>query len=274
MKPLRLKGYKVVLLRALVIAIVILWITPVLVVVVSSFKPESIIRQENLAVFFTPSVEHYRFIFTKWSFSTFMINSIAVSTLSTIAAIAIGSLAAYSIARFNIGGPRYSFWILSTRMAPPAVLVIPFFIMFSRIRMINTWWVLVFVYLTFNLSFVVWTMRGFFQEIPLELEEAAMLDGCSRLGTLLHVVLPLVSPGLAATAVFTFIFSWNEFIFALVLSAFRKTLPLALGDFVTGYAINWGPLFAAGTFVMVPAVVFTFLMQKRLIRGLTLGAVQ
>ena len=274
MKPLRLKGYKAVLLRILVIAVVFLWITPVLVVIVSSFKPESIIRQENLAVFFTPSVEHYRFIFTKWSFSSFMINSIAVSSLSTIAAIVIGSLAAYSIAGFNIGGPRYSFWILSTRMAPPAVLVIPFFIMFSRIRMINTWWVLVFVYLTFNLSFVVWTMRGFFQEIPLELEEAAMLDGCSRLGTFLHVVLPLVSPGLAATAVFTFIFSWNEFIFALVLSAFRKTLPLALGDFVTGYAINWGPLFAAGTFVMVPAVIFTFLMQKRLVRGLTLGAVQ
>ncbi|NPV53522.1 MAG: carbohydrate ABC transporter permease [Firmicutes bacterium] len=264
---------KRILLGLAIILMVVIWAGPILVVMISSFKPAGIIRQESLVLIFRPSVEHYRFIFTNWPFWQFLINSVIVSCVSTAIAVTVGSLAAYSMARFNTGGPRYSFWILSTRMAPPAVLVIPFFMMFSRLRLVNTWWVLIFVYLTFNLSFVIWTMRSFFEEIPEAIEEAAMIDGCTRLLAFRHVVLPLVSPGLAATMMFTLIFSWNEFIFALVLSAFRKTLPLALGDFVTGYAINWGPLFAAGTFVMVPAIIFTLIMQRRLIRGLTLGAV-
>jgi multiple sugar transport system permease protein len=161
-------------------------------------------------------------------------------------------------------------------MFPAIVTAVPLFLMMRDLRLLNTRLALVIVYTSFNLPFVVWMMRGFFAELPRELEEAAMVDGDSRLGALWRVVLPLVAPGLAATAVFCLIVSWNEFLFALVLTQTddAMTLPVGIAGRVTQYEIKWGVMSAAGTVAIVPILVFALAVQKYLVRGLSLGAVK
>jgi multiple sugar transport system permease protein len=161
-------------------------------------------------------------------------------------------------------------------MFPPIVTVVPLFLMMRDVRLLDTRLSLIIVYTAFNLPFVVWMMRGFFSEIPRELEEAARVDGDSRLGALRRVVLPLVAPGLAATAVFCLIISWNEFLFALVLTQTdaAMTLPVGIAGRVTQYEIKWGVMSAAATVAMMPILVFALAVQRYLVRGLSLGAVK
>jgi multiple sugar transport system permease protein len=161
-------------------------------------------------------------------------------------------------------------------MFPAIVTAVPLFLMMRDLRLLNTKLSLVVVYTAFNLPFVVWMMRGFFAEVPQDLEEAALVDGDSRLGALVRVVLPLVSPGLAATAVFCLIVSWNEFLFALVLTQtdVSMTLPVGIAGRVTQYEIKWGVMSAAGAVAMVPILIFALAMQRYLVRGLSLGAVK
>lgn len=229
--------------------------------------------------FFTPTVEHYYDAFVARSFGQYLITSAVVSVVSTALALIIGTLAAYSLARFRLPyqlDRRVSLWILSTRMFPAIVTAVPLFLMMRDLRLLNTRLSLIIVYTAFNLPFVVWMMRGFFAELPRDLEEAALVDGDSRLGALIRVVLPLVAPGLAATAVFCLIVSWNEFLFALVLTQTdaAMTLPVGIAGRVTQYEIKWGVMSAAGTVAMVPILVFALAVQRYLVRGLSLGAVK
>jgi len=161
-------------------------------------------------------------------------------------------------------------------MFPPIVTAVPVFLMMRDLRLLNTLTSLVIVYTALNLPFVVWMMRGFFRELPRELEEAAMVDGDSRLGALVRVILPLVTPGLAATAVFCLIVSWNEFLLALVLTQTdaSMTLPVGIAGRVTQYEIKWGVMSAAGVVAMIPILVFAMAVQRYLVRGLSLGAVK
>ena len=228
---------------------------------------------------FSPTLEHYRDAFVVRSFGQYLITSAIVALLSTAFALLIGTLAAYALARFEMRfklNRRLSLWILSTRMFPPIVTVVPLFLMMRDLRLINTIASLVIVYTAFNLPFVVWMMRGFFNEVPREMEEAAMVDGDSRLGALWRVVLPLVKPGLAATAVFCLIMSWNEFLFALVLTQTEAamTLPIGIAGRVTQYEIKWGVMSAAGVVAMLPILIFALSVQRYLVRGLSLGAVK
>lgn len=228
---------------------------------------------------FTPTLVHYTEAFFNRSFGRLMITSAIVSILSTVCAMATGTLAAYALARLSLPrllDKRLSFWILSTRMFPPIVTAVPIFLMMRDVRLLNTITSLVIVYTAFNLPFVVWMMRGFFQELPRELEEAAMIDGDSRLGAMRRVVLPLAAPGLAATAVFCLIVSWNELLFALVLtqSEASMTLPVGIAGQVTQYEIKWGTMSAAGAVAMIPILVFALAVQRYLVRGLSLGAVK
>lgn len=228
---------------------------------------------------FTPTFEHYYDAFVVRSFGQYLITSAVVSIGSTICAIVIGTLAAYSLARFRLPyklDQKISLWILSTRMFPAIVTAIPLFLMMRDLRLLNTRASLIIVYTAFNLPFVVWMMRGFFAELPRDLEEAALVDGDSRLGALVRIVLPLVAPGLAATAVFCLIVSWNEFLFALVLTQTdaAMTLPVGIAGRVTQYEIKWGVMSAAGTVAMLPILVFALAVQKYLVRGLSLGAVK
>ncbi|MEO8027803.1 MAG: carbohydrate ABC transporter permease [Bryobacteraceae bacterium] len=228
---------------------------------------------------FAPTFQHYLDAFASGSFSRFFANSVVVATVSTLTALALGVPAAYGLARFvwpKEWAQGLSFWVLSTRMLPPIVTIVPLFLMLRELRLLNSLAALVVVYTAFNLPFVIWMMRGFFAEVPKELEEAAMLDGESRMGALWRIVLPIVRPGLAATAVFCLIVGWNEFLFALILSQTESamTLPVGIASRVTQYEIKWGAMSAAGVVAMLPVLVFASAVQKHLVRGLSLGAVK
>ena len=228
---------------------------------------------------FNPTLAHFKEILLVRPFGTYLLNSLVAAGGSTLLALTLGTLAAYGLARFRLPGgleERFSFWIISTRMFPPIVSIVPLFLLMNRLELLNTRTSLVLIYTAFNLPLVVWMMRGFIEEVPVELEEAALVDGMTRLEALVRVVLPLTAPGLAATAVFCLITAWNEFLFALVLAQTdaAMTLPVGIAGQVTQYEIKWGAMSAAGVLAMVPILVFAFAVQRYLVRGLSLGAVK
>jgi multiple sugar transport system permease protein len=230
-------------------------------------------------LFFPPTLEHYYDAFVARSFVQYLFTSALVAIASTGCALIIGTLAAYSLARFELPwrlDRKLSLWILSTRMFPAIVTAVPLFLMMRDLGLLDTKLSLIIVYTGFNLPFVIWMMRGFFAEVPRDLEEAAMVDGDSRMGALWRVVLPLVAPGLAATAVFCLIVSWNEFLFALVLTQTDEamTLPVGIAGRVTQYEIKWGVMSAAGVVAIIPILAFAIAVQRYLVRGLSLGAVK
>ncbi|MFZ5825719.1 MAG: carbohydrate ABC transporter permease [Bacillota bacterium] len=261
---------------ALLVLVLTVWAVPFLWMLLSSFKAADLIIDPRLVLWFKPTTEHYRTVFESQNFLRYLLNSVSVSAGTTVLTMLAGTLAAYAISRFQTGGRIFSYWIIFTRLVPPAVLVIPFYLMFRAMGLINTVWALILADATISLSFVVWTMRGFFDEIPTELEEAAAIDGCTRLEALWRVTLPLVRPGLVATTIFALLFTWNEFLYGqtLGIAPSAKTLPVSAGDYVTGYANNWGPVFATGAVIMVPVLVVVLLLQKQIVRGLTLGAIK
>ena len=223
---------------------------------------------------FRPTLEHYYAIWNSRDFSAYFWNSAIVAAGSTLAALALGAPAAYALARFRF--ERAGAWIISTRMFPPIVSIVPLFLMMNRVGLLDTRLSLAMIYTAFNLPLVVWMMRGFFDEVPAELEEAAMVDGMTRFGAFLRVSLPLAAPGLAATAVFCVTIAWNEFLFALVLAQTDAaiTLPVGIAGQVTQYEIRWGAMSAAGVLAMIPVLIFAFAVQRYLVRGLSLGAVK
>ena len=207
-----------------------------------------------------------------------LLNSIIIGGGSTILAVGLGTLAAYAFSRFEIAGKDdLLFFILSTRMLPPVVVVIPIYLMYSALGLRDTHFGLILLYTTFNVSFAVWLMKGFIDEIPKEYEDAALVDGYSRFQTFLKVILPQSVTGIAATAVFCLITAWNEFAFALVLTEVggrAVTAPPSITSATGSSGMDWGKI-AAGTFVfLLPVAVFTFLMRNHLLRGVTFGAVK
>lgn len=265
---------------ALLIFALLLALAPVYWLITISFKHEV----DQFAVppkwfHFSPTLEHYADAFLARSFGQYLLNSLLIAVASTACALLIGTLAAYAFARFQLPAnlnQKLALWILSTRMFPAIVTAVPLFLIMRDFGLVNTRASLVIVYTAFNLPFVVWMMRGFFAEVPPDLEEAAMIDGDSRLGALWRVVLPLVAPGLAATAVFCLIVSWNEFLFALVLTQTddAMTLPVGIAGRVTQYGIKWGAMSAAAVVAIIPILAFAMSVQRYLVRGLSLGAVK
>ncbi len=202
-------------------------------------------------------------------------DSLIIAIGSTAASVVIGSLAAYGFARFRTGGENLSFWVLSTRMFPPVASALPLFLLFRQIHLLDTHMALIIANTVFNLPFVIWLMKGFFEDLPMDLEEAALIDGCSHFGALRRIVLPLVTPGLVATGLFSFIFSWNEFMFALLLTRNEvRTLTVIVPSLVGGHEILWGEVAAVGTIAIIPGIVLATVLQRYLVRGLTLGAVK
>ncbi|MBW1700103.1 MAG: carbohydrate ABC transporter permease [Deltaproteobacteria bacterium] len=224
---------------------------------------------------FKPTLENYRALRTG-NFPRSFWNSVAASISSTLLSLIIGVPAAYSLsrARFQMQN-KIALWILSTRMAPPIAFTIPFFLAYRHLHLQDTILGLVLIYLTFNLALVIWMMQTYFDAIPQTLEEAAWVDGCSVWGTFLRITLPLTAPGLAATAVLCFIYSWNDFFFALILTRTKAmTAPVAIVNFMQYEGWEWGKIAAGGTLVMLPVVIFSFLVRHYLIRGLIAGSVK
>lgn len=279
MRAIRTSGSRF-LKYALVLIAVVAALTPVYWMITISLKSDV----DQFAVpprwlDFVPTLVHFKDAFLARSFGQYLVTSGIVAATSTVCALVLGTLAAYALARFRLPrklDTRLALWILSTRMFPPIVTAIPLFLMMRDLRLLNTKASLIIVYTAFNLPFVVWMMRGFFMEVPREMEEAARVDGDSRIGALWRVVLPLVVPGLAATAVFCLIISWNEFLFALVMTQTdaAMTLPVGIAGRVTQYEIKWGVMSAAGVVAMLPILVFAMSVQRYLVRGLSLGAVK
>jgi ABC-type glycerol-3-phosphate transport system permease component len=258
----------------------VLWLYPVAWLVTSSFKPPGLVTVMPPRWLFTPTLENYTALFASETrgtqFSQFLLNSFTISLYSTALTIVTGTMAAFGLARFKFRGRNnLLFWILSQRMFPPAAIMIAIFLMFSSLRLIDTPWALVLPYTAMNLPFTIWLMHSFISELPVELEEAAMVDGASRLQALWRIVVPLVAPGLAAATVVTWILSWNEFLFALILTRNEvTTAPVRMAQFVTMYGVDWASISAAGTLMILPVLVLTFFTWRHMVRGLTFGAVK
>lgn len=205
-------------------------------------------------------------------------NSLIVAVSSTILVLIIGSLAGYGFARFKPGGNFLPFWVLSMRMLPPIAFVIPIFLIFKPFQLINTFQGLAIAYTAFNLPYAVWMMKGFFEEIPIELEESALVDGCTRITVFLRIALPLAAAGIIATGIFCFILSWNEFMLALVLMRTKETFTIPVGEYVFYYGptsgMKWGAASATAILALIPIFVMSVVIQKYLVRGLTFGAIK
>ncbi|MGI9146737.1 MAG: carbohydrate ABC transporter permease [Chloroflexota bacterium] len=261
----------------------------------NSFKPPEQIFDLPPRLIFTPTLHNYAVVFglqvgteaegvsqtqeatgAASQLPRYFLNSLIVSVGTTVCSMAIGCLAAYSLARFRFRAKRYMLLgILLVRMVPAVVLVIPIYTLWRAAGLLDTHAGLILAYLSFNLPFVIWMMRGFFVDIPIEIEEAALIDGCSRLQALIKVIVPLAAPGMAATSIFALLLGWNEFLFAVLLTADKaKTLTPAILNYVTDRAILWGNLYAAASIVLLPVLIFSLSVQKHLARGLTGGAVK
>ncbi len=205
-----------------------------------------------------------------------LLNSVIITGASTALAVLVGTLTAYAVSRFTIPfEDDFMFFVLSTRMLPPIVVLIPVFVLFSDLGLRDSYFGLIILYTAFNLPFVVWIMKGFFDEIPREYEEAAMLDGYSRFQAIYKIVLPEAIPAMAATAVFSIIVSWNEFVLVNFLNRdAASTVPPFLNSIIGVGAVEWGRLAAASVVYVIPVIVFTFVVRNHLLRGVTFGAVR
>jgi multiple sugar transport system permease protein len=273
MRPSRTRA----VLTALVLAPVLLWtLFPIYWIASASFKTELSLYAKPPEWLFTPVLDNYRRVLTNIPFADYLANSLVVAVGTTVGSLVLGTLAGYGFARFTFPGARaIRFLVLVTRMAPRMVLVVPYFLVMQRLGLLDTYTGLLVAYVSFALPFSIWLLIGFFADVPLEVEEAGMIDGCSRVGVLLRIVIPIAAPGLVVAAIFAFLVSWNEFLFALILTGVRaKTLPVVIAGLSTDVGPLYGDMSAAAVMVMLPNIVMTLVLQRYLVRGLTLGAVK
>jgi multiple sugar transport system permease protein len=204
-----------------------------------------------------------------------VLNSLILATVSTLFAMILGTIAAYSLVRFKTGGENLAVWIISQRMMPPVAIVFPVFLLYVFFGWVDTFFGLILLYTAFNLPYVIWMMRGYIEDIPLELEESALVDGCSRWAVLWKVVMPMARSGLFATAVFTFVFAWNEFLFALVLTRTEvTTYTVQVTHYFGGQSNFWAKIAAMSVLGTIPVFIAVATMQRYLVRGISMGAVK
>jgi multiple sugar transport system permease protein len=270
-------GYVEVFFRRVFIGLVLVFFfAPILLIILTSLKTRIDALASPPVWFFKPTIINYVHIFTGYEFAKYFRNSLIAGTTSTVVCMILASLAAYGLARFRFWGKNgLAFWILSLRMTPAIASVIPIFILMRTIDQIDKLPGLIAVYTAINLPLGIWILRGFFEDIPPEIEESALVDGCSRLGAFIRMSLPLALPGLSATAILIFLFIWNEFLFALILTGHdAQTMPVAVTLFMRETGIDWGYMTAAASLMMLPTLISTVFIQKGLVRGLTFGAIK
>jgi multiple sugar transport system permease protein len=259
----------VVIVYAVVVLFPIFWMAAMMVM------PNDAMFARPTVWLFVPTLEHFDYVL-KLGFLWNLLTSFFLCTVSTALVILIGTPAAYAFARFEMKLKDDLFlFILATRMAPPVCLVIPFYLIFAKLGLLDTFAGLTLAYMTFNLSFYVWVLRSFCRDLPVELEEAAELEGWSWIQIFRRVVFPLLRNGIVATAVLCFIFAWNEFLFAFMLGGETVlTLPVSIPKLITSQGVRWGEMAVVGITALVPVLVAVFLLQRHIVRGLTLGAVK
>ncbi|SHJ56637.1 carbohydrate ABC transporter permease [Paraburkholderia sp. DD10] len=253
-----------------------LCVAPIALIFVTSLRNQTQIFGEPLNLLFTPTLENYRAVLGEDNFARYLGNSLIVGVVSTALTLLLGCMAAYGLARFRFPGrTAVAYATLMLRTVPLAVLALPVFMIWSRWNMVNSLSGLILLYVAVNLPFTIWLLYGFVIQIPIELEEAAALDGCGPIGVFYKVFLPLIRPGLAAAAIFTFRIAWNEFILALVLTdRGTRTLPVATSLYITDIGVDWGKIMALGSLIAIPPLIFTLVAARQIITGLTAGAVK
>jgi len=273
--PIRLAG------RGLMWAWLLLSLVPLFFMVVTSLKPAGAARTRPVQWFFIPTLENYANVLsggagTSVGFDRLLFNSAAVTLGSTILTVAVALPAAYALAQPGFRArKRLSSWILSTYMFPPIVAVIPVFILAGEVGLIDTYPVLIVPYAAFNLPIAVWILRSTIQQIPYELQEAAMMDGATRLTVMRRIIWPLVVPAVATASILSAVLAWNEFLFSLSLTrAAAKTSPVGIQEFTGMFGTQWGALTAGGTLIVAPILVLTLILRRRIVSGLTFGAVK
>jgi multiple sugar transport system permease protein len=264
------------LIYSAVMLAVVLSIAPILYLLITSFKPPELTFAIPPVWNFTPTLKNYTDVITGGDFTKFFMNSLVVAIVTTFIALMLGGFAAYGFARFRFRG---SFWLrmsaLIPQMLPPITIIVPLYILFNGLKLTDTRAGLIISYLTFTIPLSIWMMIGFFEDVPEDLEESAMIDGCTRFQALFRISVPLVAPGLAATAILGFLYCWNEFLYAVILTGRdARTLPVTITSFMTNKAILWGRIAASGSLVLIPVLIFALLAQRYLIRGLSHGAVK
>jgi multiple sugar transport system permease protein/sorbitol/mannitol transport system permease protein len=268
-----------------IISQVVLWVwvllamVPLVWMVTTSIKPEGYAQTIPPTWQFTPTLQHYVDVWQGKSvtpFAPLLLHSVIVAVAATALALVLGLPAAYALARVNFRGKRgLAMWILSTIMFPPVVSVIPVFIMAGRLQLIDKYPTLIIPYTAFNLPLVIWVLRSSIRQIPEEIEDAARIDGASRVEIITRMVLPLAAPGIATAGILSMLLSWNEFLFALTLTrSLVKTAPVGISEFTGMFGTEWGSLTAAATTIVAPVVLMALLLRRHLIEGLTLGAVK
>lgn len=251
-------------------------VLPIAVMFFTSLKQQTQLFQTGLSFFFTPTLENYREVLGEGNFRSYLGNSLVVGLASTAITLVLGCMAAYGLVRFRFRGREaVAYTTLLLRSVPLAVLAVPVFLIWGQAGLVNSLGGLVLLYVAVNLPFTIWLLYGFIQQVPVELEEAAAIDGCGPLAVFWRVVLPLIKPGLAAAAIFTFRIAWNEFILALVLTdRATRTLPVAASLYITDIGVDWGKIMALGSLIAIPPLIFTFVAARQIITGLTAGAVK
>jgi len=256
--------------------VLVVCVFPFYWMVTASFKQQPDILSSTPQFLFEPTLQNYVDAFGKFDILKSLKNSLFVALVTVVLSLVLGTPAAYAIARFEFKGKRdIWFWFISNRMLSPIVVALPFFLIARNLKLLDTPWALILIYLTFNVPIVVWICADQFRNIPKELDEAATLEGYNSFAIFWKIGLPLAMPALAVSAIFSFIFSWNELLYALILTRSEaKTAPVVATSFMSGYELPWGQIMATGTLVALPVIVFSMIVSRQLVRGLTAGAVK
>jgi len=269
--------FKKVLFWLVTLVVLFVVVVPLAWIYLTAFKSSTDIFSTNLGrmVIFKPTLGNFTNLFGQYPFWFNLMNTAIVSILGTILTMAVSLPAAYSFARWNTGGGDLLFMTVSTRMFPMAVAAIPHFMVFKTLGLLDTYWGLMLLYVFFNMSFATFLLYGYFNDVPKEVEQAAMIDGYGRMEVLRKIVFPLIKPGLAVTAVFCLIWMWNEFFFAFLFTrSAARTVNVLISSFWGGLQVQYGLMAAGAAIAILPTLVAAVFMQPYIIRGLTYGAVK
>ncbi len=262
-----------VLFYTLVTVILVGVLFPLLWMLLASFKTNAQILNVKKMFDFTPTAKNFYNVFVKYNFKLPILNSFIISFVSTLIALVMGLPASYSIAREKMH--LFSGIILMIRIVPAISFLVPWYTLFSKLHLTGTYTALILCHLIVSLPLIIWIMIPYFETLPKELEQSAWVDGCSKFGAFIRIMLPLASPGILTCGILAFIFSWNNFMFALILSSTKTlTLPLAIYQFISYSNVDWGGIMAASVVITLPIIVISFFLQRYIIAGLTAGAVK
>jgi multiple sugar transport system permease protein len=274
----RKRRIRQIIVMILLILVVTILVFPFLWMLSTSFKPpEEIFTERPQWIPDNPTTDNYYNILFKTSFPRYFANSVLVGLITMVLALFVTTFAGYALSRYRFRGKGiFSTWLLVSQMFPPVLLIIPIYVFMIKLGLVNKYSALILTYATFSLPFSTWMLKAYFDTVPIELEEAAKVDGCNQIQALTKIILPLAAPGIVTVALFIFILAWQEYMFALTLTSTTdmRTLPVGISLFLGEYRVLWGSLMAGSVVVTAPVVVFFVYLQRYIVQGLTLGAVK